>query len=175
MKCLVWVSVLLLSCSGDTMVDDAGTDGSTHDVIQHDVQFIVDSPVDTGPPWDGAFPVTCTTTDQDAGADGGSSPSFMNDVTPIFAACGGELCHTSTSGAAWPYDSLVNVKTSRDSCPGANFLVVPSSLSQSYLMNKITGLGMCPSTAQMPSGKSPLTMSQMQTIADWICQGAQDN
>ena len=102
----------------------------------------------------------------------GASPKFSTDVTPILSSCaGGELCHGGLATTVWAYDQLVNVKATRDSCSSANMLVAPGSLDQSYLMHKLTGIGMCPQTNRMPFG-DPLPDAKIQTIADWICQGA---
>jgi hypothetical protein len=113
----------------------------------------------------------------------GGSPSFAKDVTPILAGCGGsELCHGGLIGPGggggsgpWPYDSLVNVMASRDMCAAAGVLVEPGSLEKSYLIHKLTGVDMCPNTNRMPDLGSPLPEKEMQTIADWICEGAKNN
>jgi hypothetical protein len=120
----------------------------------------------------------------------GASPSFAKDVTPLFTSCsGGELCHGGGiirpggggpgggggGSGAWPYDSLVNVPASRDVCSSAGDLVEPGSLEGSYLMHKLTGVDMCPETNRMPLGGSELPEKDIQTIADWICQGAKND
>lgn len=107
----------------------------------------------------------------------GASPSFMNDVHPILKGCGGgELCHGGLASGAWPYTSLVNVKVSRDRCDPSAVIVAPGNLAQSYLMNKLTGVGICPGTSRMPpNGLPPLPQHEIQLIADWICQGARNN
>jgi hypothetical protein len=53
-------------------------------------------------------------------------------------------------------------------------LVTPGDPARSYLMNKVTGVGMCRGTQRMPIGV-PLVPSKIQTIADWICAGAQND
>jgi len=111
----------------------------------------------------------------------GASPGFASAVQPIFQAhCGGpnELCHGGGNGSTvktFPYASLVGVATSRDTCSEAGELVVPGSLSRSYLMHKLAGIDMCPLTAKMPLAGTPLSSSEVQTIADWICAGALDD
>jgi hypothetical protein len=116
----------------------------------------------------------------------GASPSFSKDVTPLFSSCSGsEICHggglvhpgggTGGSSSPWPYDSLVNVPASRDVCSSAGVLAKPGSLDESYLMHKLTGVDMCPGTNRMPLGGSELPTGEIQTIADWICQGAKNN
>lgn len=115
--------------------------------------------------------------DPDAGiACGTSDPSFANEVAPILkgGCSGGETCHGGL--ATGPFGGrvgLVNVPASRDSCTTMN-LVTPGDLSQSYLIHKLTGVGMCPLTTQMAPGNT-LPQGQMQTVADWVCKGAKDN
>jgi hypothetical protein len=89
--------------------------------------------------------------------------------------CGGELCHGGLAQGAFPYSQLVNVQMTRDTCDPSLVLVSPGNLGQSYLLNKLTGIGMCPGTSMMPKMGQPLPASEIQTIADWICQGAQNN
>jgi hypothetical protein len=113
---------------------------------------------------DGSVGVSCS----------GASPSFANDVHPILQGCAGELCHGDI-GPAWPYQRLVNVPVSRDTCDPSALIVKPGSLEESYLVHKLTGIGMCSGTARMPSAGSPLPSQKIQTIADWICQGAMNN
>jgi hypothetical protein len=113
---------------------------------------------------DGSIGVACT----------GASPSFANDVHPILQGCAGELCHGGMIQPAWPYSSLVNQPAQRDTCASAGVIVSPGSLDKSYLMHKITGVGICPGTASMPMNSS-LPAKDIQTIADWICKGAANN
>jgi hypothetical protein len=42
------------------------------------------------------------------------------------------------------------------------------------LVGKLTGAELCMGS-QMPKGDSPLEPELIATIADWICQGAEDN
>jgi hypothetical protein len=107
------------------------------------------------PPDDVHLPVTCS----------GATPSFTHDVAPLVASCGGEHCH-----GFFRYDDLVNVMATRDFCnPGV--LVAPGDLAHSYLVRKLTGVGMCENTLQMPPG-NPMPKGDVQKIADWICSGA---
>jgi hypothetical protein len=89
---------------------------------------------------------------------------------PILRGCSGPECHR----AGFTYASLVDAPSRRDGCATARLLVSPGSLEESYLMNKLTGVGMCPGTVRMPYG-SALPAAEIQTIADWICAGAQEN
>jgi hypothetical protein len=105
-----------------------------------------------------------------------ASPTFAKEVAPILAKCGGaEICHGGFGVTAWPYKQLVNVPQERDSCGQTHpLLVVPGSLDGSYLMHKLTGVGMCPESRQMPLGGA-LPAAEIQVVADWICQGALNN
>jgi hypothetical protein len=112
------------------------------------------------PPLDAGLGVGCT----------GASPSFARQVATILSGCSGPECHR----AGFAYTSLVNAPSQRDGCAMTKLLVVPGSLEESYLMNKLTGIGMCPGTVRMPFGGA-LPADEIQTIADWICAGAQDD
>jgi len=105
----------------------------------------------------------------------GASPSLAADVVPIFAknCARTSLCHGDFSDASQAYLELVNVPASRNTC-GPKVLVTPSDLAKSYLVNKLTGVGICPQTQRMPLDSS-LIPADVQTIADWICSGAKDN
>jgi hypothetical protein len=154
-----WLLVLIVAgCSGTVATTDAGSDDGGADAL-----FADTGGLDAGD-LDAALPVTCS----------GASPTFMAEVHPILNSCGGELCHGGLAQGSWPYTDLVNVHASRDVCSSAGILVVPGDLEASYLMHKLTGVGICPGTQQMPIG-GPLTQAKIQTVADWICQGAQNN
>ncbi|MDP9000217.1 MAG: hypothetical protein M3O46_08920 [Myxococcota bacterium] len=105
---------------------------------------------DSHPTRDGSIP-SCS----------GASPSFKTTVFPILSQCGGELCHGSTllgpwGGAANAYAQLVNVPSTRDGCD-AGLLVSPGHVDNSYLVNKLTGIGMCrvPTKCPVWEGRSP--------------------
>jgi hypothetical protein len=90
---------------------------------------------------------SCTTN-----CHGGNRPSAMLDLTP-----------------AGSHAALVNV-------PGdcGKIRVVPGSPSTSYLVNKLTGQGICSGT-QMPARGVSLPAAQIDLIRAWICQGAPKN
>jgi hypothetical protein len=73
------------------------------------------------------------------------------------------------SSAAVARAALVNVTT--DQCSGSKKRVVPGSPSTSYLVNKLTGVGMC-SGSVMPKAGSELTAAQIDVIRAWIGSGA---
>ena len=137
---------LLFAASSAILVACSSTHGSDGDGVDG-----VDS-VDLG--------VACTP----------SRPSFSTDVAPIFMGnCNGEECHGAPG-----YAQLVGATLHQDACNTDMVDVQPGSLEKSYLMRKLTGVGMCPMTQKMPPG-AVLTSSEIQTVADWICEGAPNN
>jgi hypothetical protein len=72
------------------------------------------------------------------------------------------------------YAALVNAPSVEEGACHPGVLVAPGKPDQSYLVHKITGLGMCPGTQRMPFG-GELTDAQIQTLVDWICVGAPNN
>jgi hypothetical protein len=101
----------------------------------------------------------------------GASPSYAASVAPIVGSCGGsENCHR-------PYDyaGLVNRSPVFEGCNPGALLVKPGDPTRSYLVSKLTGVGMCPHTDRMPLFGAALPASQIQTIVDWICAGASNN
>ena len=103
----------------------------------------------------------------------GRRPSLSTDVVPgPFNSCVGSGCH-GYNGAQSAYDTLVNVPATRDLCNPGMLLVDPGNVAGSYLINKLTGEGMCPGTARMPP--DPLPDAQIQLVVEWICSGAPNN
>jgi hypothetical protein len=109
----------------------------------------------------------------DAGlpADGGAcvvlrTRSFSRDIVPLFNGCAGEICHDFGGGAIIYQIGVPSVE-----CCGKASLIVPGHPETSYVLNKLTGTNMC-SGRQMPLDQTPYSASDVQTIADWICQGA---
>ncbi|HLU66860.1 MAG TPA: hypothetical protein VKZ63_11315 [Kofleriaceae bacterium] len=104
--------------------------------------------------------------------------SFAADVQPIFtASCTGAVCHDGVGSAAGlnltegnAYGNLVGVTAT--SCDRAR--VAPGDLEASYVVAKLTGVGMC-SGSRMPRGSAPLPDDQLETIFAWICTGAEDD
>jgi hypothetical protein len=74
------------------------------------------------------------------------------------------------SGAS--YGALVNVPAS-SSCTKM-VRVSPGASAKSYLMNKLTGIGICTGT-QMPKTGGALPSAQIALISGWICEGAPNN
>ena len=96
---------------------------------------------------------------------------------PLFQAkgCTNSSCHgggspsagldLSSAGAA--YGELVN----RPSSQCSRTLVVPNDAAASYLVNKLTGAGMC-SGSRMPRNGTPLTTAELDVVRAWIHGGA---
>jgi len=164
---LILAALLGQACSGGTPGPNAALDGGG-DATPGDAGGPDVGPQDTG--------ISDSGVADGAPADSGcmgASPSFANDVTPILGNCGAsEYCHGGLL-QPWPYSSLVNVPSS-NGCD-AGVLVLPGSIEDSYLMHKLTGVGMCPGTSQMPKDEPPLPESQITLVADWICAGALNN
>ncbi len=74
-----------------------------------------------------------------------------------------------TSGQS--YGNLVNVATSQ--CNDGRKRVLPGQPSQSYVIDKLMGVDLCFGTKMPKMGG--VTQAEIQTIADWICEGAPNN
>ena len=91
--------------------------------------------------------------------------------------CGGVGCHDGLkakppldlSDQATAYASLVNQNATGAGCTSDVF-VVPGDPDQSYLVSKVTGVGICGS--KMPKGGPFLTTDDVNTIRAWIGSGA---
>ncbi len=99
---------------------------------------------------------------------------FTTEVETIFQAkCW--LCHPPYGGmdltVSEAYGNLVNV-TSTNYAPANR--VVPGNLDASILWHKVTGDGIY-GVMMPPPGYTQLTLEEVQTIRDWIEQGALDN
>ncbi len=102
----------------------------------------------------------------------------MQGILTQSCAGNGGGCHPSSgnlnldSGAA--YAALVNVAAPECSNSTGLKYVVPGSPSTSYIIDKLNGTNLC-AGVQMPFGAAPLSASDIQTISDWICEGAPNN
>jgi hypothetical protein len=96
-------------------------------------------------------------------------------------ACTGGGCHSQVgmrgpaeglelASAAASHRDLVGKPSA--SCSGRT-RVVPGDVASSYLMNKLTGVGMC-SGSKMPKGPG-LSAAQIDQVRSWICNGAANN
>lgn len=106
--------------------------------------------------------------------------SFSRDIQPIFdQRCA--LCHTGNAtkdsaglelSANYSYSSMVNVYSVQSPLR----MVAPGSPENSYLVAKLTDnhLAVGGSGVRMPPGP-PLPQLEIDTIRQWILEGAQDN
>jgi hypothetical protein len=113
------------------------------------------------------------------GSGCGPTVAFASQVQPIFTTNCTSGCHSGTRPAAGmslasgsAYANLVNVRAS-STCTTL-VRVSPGAVAMSYLMNKLTGVGIC-SGSQMPKAGGSLPSSQLQAINGWICEGAPNN
>jgi hypothetical protein len=105
--------------------------------------------------------------------------SFSGHLEPIFrTSCLGGGCHGGVRPQAGlnlslgqAYADLVGVSATQ--C-GARKRVTPGRPGQSYLVDKLTGVGMCFGTL-MPKADAPLPQAELDAITSWICAGAPDN
>jgi hypothetical protein len=104
----------------------------------------------------------------------GATPALATLQDILTRSCATTGCHAGarpaenlllTAGNS--YAELVNVPSS---CSG-KMLVVPGAADQSYLMNKLTGAGMCTGSV-MPKKGAELSASQIDLFRAWICNGA---
>ena len=92
---------------------------------------------------------------------------FATDVAPLFSGCNGEICHSFGAGAI---ASQIGVPASE--CCNAIAIIDPGHPESSYLLNKLSGQGLCQGD-RMPLGRAPFNGDDLQVISDWICQGAE--
>ena len=106
--------------------------------------------------------------------------SFSADVQPIFTShCAFAGCHAGALpsagmnlSAGQAYANTVNVASVE--C-GTFFRITPNAPGSSYLLFKVMGSGPCFVGSMMPLIGSPLTAGEIQTISDWVSQGAANN
>lgn len=108
------------------------------------------------------------------------SKSFSADVWPIIQAhaCFESQCHSQPSpqqgldmsSSSTAYANLVNVASME--CSSGKVRVAPGDISASYIINKLTGSGMCSGVRMPPFPRAPLSQSQLDTIRAWIDTGA---
>lgn len=111
----------------------------------------------------------------------GAKPRYSTDVAPIFAAhCAGvEGCHVTMHDAGQAYAYLVNQDVVLDGsvCKG-EIRVIPKDPEHSDVIHKITNTNMC-GGVPMPNAQGgqweQLPAPIIQTIYDWICEGAKQD
>ncbi len=104
----------------------------------------------------------------------GARVHFARDVEPILmSGCGGEYCHgqhISTPARAYRY--LVGQTSSE--CDGRT-IVVPGRPDASYLIEKITRTEVCAGTPMPRGAGNQLRPDELQTLYDWVCEGAPED
>jgi hypothetical protein len=96
---------------------------------------------------------------------GCASSSACHDGTNTSPAAGFNLSNASESFA-----SLVNVESVQDA---PKLRVAPNDVNGSYLINKLTGVGLAPGTQLMPLGAPmPICDAAIDGVRDWINDGA---
>lgn len=106
-----------------------------------------------------------------------TTKGYAADVHPLWVkyGCAGSGCHggarpaesLTLSSASTGYGELVGVSSSQ--CTSKK-LVVANDVANSYLYNKVTGVGLCFGT-KMPKGGG-LTAAELDTVRLWIESGA---
>lgn len=104
--------------------------------------------------------------------------SYATDVQPIWVrqGCAGVGCHGSArpaegldlSTASVGYSMLVNINSGQ--C-ATRKRVTPNDVAASYLINKLTGSGMCFGSA-MPKAGGGLTQGELDIVRAWILSNA---
>jgi hypothetical protein len=58
---------------------------------------------------------------------------------------------------------------------GNRMMVNPGDPEGSYVIHKLTGKNLCSPFSTMPLDKPTLSAADVQTVYDWICEGAPNN
>jgi len=105
----------------------------------------------------------------------GKTPSLTHDVVAITSgSCtNGPSCHAALHTANGVKDMFVNRLA--EECGDGRLMVKPGDPEGSYVIHKITKHNLCAMQPAMPQVGAPLSADQVQTIYDWICQGAPSN
>ncbi len=111
-------------------------------------------------------------------ACGGMPVSFAMTVGPMLNAGCTAGCHGGAFPSAGLDLSLGNARAallgqSSNVCAPRRF-VSPAAITSSYLVNKLTGAGMC-GGSRMPLFGAPFNDGEIEFVRRWICQGASDN
>jgi hypothetical protein len=106
----------------------------------------------------------------------GGPVGFASVSSILVDNCTNSGCHAGTVPkeglnltAAKAYAELVNVKAAQ--CTDGRMLVPSTGTGKSYLLQKLTGQGLCSGT-QMPKAGSSISSSEIALIEAWICNGA---
>lgn len=114
---------------------------------------------------------------------GGEETWFDQIQNDVFdQSCLAGACHNSATragnlslAAGESYDQLVNIEPDNSAARDAGLLrVLPGSVAESFLVNKVTGDLQSGEGAQMPIGAPPIPAAQVANIAAWIEAGASE-
>lgn len=114
----------------------------------------------------------------------GASPAFSTVVMPLLQGCSGaEGCHQLSIGNPnVSYGYLVDQPTME--CADGRKRVAPGDPAHSYIIDKLTNHDVCsgqpmpligPPLPSAPKTWNPLSSDDIQTVYDWICQGAKND
>jgi hypothetical protein len=104
-----------------------------------------------------------------------SKPSLNTDVVAITSPNCGTMaaCHLAMQSGNGVYDQLVNRVA--EECDDLRLMVNPGHPESSYVIHKLTAHNLCSPATTMPLDSAPLSPAHIQTIYDWICEGAPQN
>jgi hypothetical protein len=104
---------------------------------------------------------------KDAGACVSLAPrQFSRDIVPLFDSCAGEICHSFGAGQI-----ALQIGVPADECCDEIQMIEPRHPERSYVLQKLSGKNLC-GGSQMPLGRAPFSSDDIQSVADWICEGA---
>ena len=100
--------------------------------------------------------------------------SLTTDVVPITqSSCSNAACHLAMQSGSGVVDQLVN--RIAEECSDLRMMVNPGDPEGSYVIHKLTNHNLCSPATTMPLNGATLPASEIQTIYDWICEGAPSN
>ena len=110
--------------------------------------------------------------------NGTTELTFLAIQSQVFTpSCATSGCHTGPNpqfglnlSAGQAYANIVNVNSLQNS---ALKLIDPGNSANSYLVRKLRGQNI--NGSRMPNGRSTLSNSVIDSIADWVDNGAPDN
>jgi hypothetical protein len=115
---------------------------------------------------------------------GDTAISLANEVQPIFTAnCASSGCHDGNNrpgggpgGGATSLDLRAGnaLQSLLDTTTPCGPVLVPGDADASVLIGKLDGSELCMGSL-MPKGNGSLTTAEIDLIATWVCQGAEDN
>jgi hypothetical protein len=82
-------------------------------------------------------------------------------------------CHLAMQSGSGVHDQLVG--RIAEECLDVRLMVQPGDPEHSYVIHKLTNHNLCTPPTTMPLNQPPLSTKDIQTIYDWICQGAPSN